>query len=225
MTFETNAELLEALGGIDPGRIRLRPLPGEATEGDVLTFLEKEHRLFELVDGTLVEKVMGMKEAWIAGIILTEINLFLSVHDLGFATPGDGPLKILARLVRMPDVSFISWLQLPERKIPDQPIPELYPDLAVDVFSTGNTWAEMKRKLKEYFLAGTRLVWIVYPETRTVDVYTAPEKHATVGENAILDGGNVLQGFKLPVAKLFAKLPNGERKKGENMRKKRKNSQ
>ena len=70
------------------------------------------------------------------------------------------PLKLMPRLVRIPDVSFISWDQLPAHEYPNDPIPELHPDIAVEVLSEGNTEEEMRRKVKEYFFAGTRLVWL-----------------------------------------------------------------
>src|SRR5947209_6381702 len=81
----------------------------------------------------------------------------------------------IAELVRMPDVSFVRWEQFPNREVTDVPIPDLYPDLAIEVLSPSNTKREMKRKRKEYFAAGTRLVWELNPKTRTVDVYTVPE--------------------------------------------------
>jgi hypothetical protein len=57
--FQTLDDLLRALGGVSPKRVRLKPVPGTATETDVVRALERENRLFELVEGSLVEKVMG----------------------------------------------------------------------------------------------------------------------------------------------------------------------
>ena len=67
-------------------------------------------------------------------------------------------------LVRIPDVAFTSWERLPGRRVPPEPIPELAPDLAVEVLSQSNTEAEMTRKRGEYFAAGVRLVWLVDPD-------------------------------------------------------------
>ncbi|NLF06544.1 MAG: Uma2 family endonuclease, partial [Pirellulaceae bacterium] len=75
----------------------------------------------------------------------------------------------------------------------------------VEIISRGNTRQEMERKLRDYFAAGTRLVWYVYHEPkREVRVYASPEEYTTVGENETLDGGAVLPGFQLPLAELFA---------------------
>ncbi len=66
----------------------------------------------------------------------------------------------------------------------------------------------MERKLREYFLAGVRLVWMIDPRKRLAEVYTIPDAPAaTLDETQALDGGNVLPGFKLPLAELFARLP------------------
>jgi Uma2 family endonuclease len=195
------ADLQEHLGGIPLERIRLYPPPGSATEEDVVEIQEREDRLFELVDGTLVEKTVGWYESLIAVLIGRELSLFVSTHDLGKVLGADGALKVLAKRIRIPDVSFISW---PKRKLPRQPIPALVPDLAVEVLSESNTEAEMGRKLKEYFEAGVHLVWFVDPEARTTRAYTSPDEFVEVPEGGELDGGEVLPGFKLSLRRLFA---------------------
>jgi Uma2 family endonuclease len=217
--FETVGEMLEQLGRIDPRRVRLKPPPGEATEKDVLTLLDRENRLYELVDGILVEKVMGLKESALAADLCGWVSPFVREHDLGIVAGADGTLRLLPRLVRIPDLSFISWAQLPSREYPSKPIPDLFPDLAVEVLSAGNTAKEMQRKLKEYFLAGTRLVWIVDPDARTVSVYTSPDEWTLLKNSDTLTGGDVLPGFTLPLKQLFARLPRRTaRKKGRNGR-------
>jgi Uma2 family endonuclease len=209
--YETFADVLERLGGIDPRRVRLSPHPGKATEKDLLRLLDHSNRLYELVDGTLVEKIMGMTESMFAGDILTALNVFVKPRDLGAVAGADGTLRLLTKLVRIPDVAFFSWLQLPNHEYPTEPIPSLYPDLAVEVLSESNTAEEMERKLKEYFLAGTRLVWFVDPESRTVQVYTSPEDSVTLTEREALDGGDVLPGFTLSLKELFAQVPHKKR--------------
>jgi Uma2 family endonuclease len=205
--FETVADMLERLGGIDPRRIRLSPPPGQATEKDLLALLDHENRLFELVDGVLVEKIMGLKESALAVEIATDLNTWVRPRDLGLVAGADGTLRLMPRLVRIPDVSFISWDQLPTHEFPSAPIPDLYPDLAVEVVSKGNTAEEMERKLKEYFLVGTRLVWFVDPEARSVSVYTSPDDVTVLTEADTLTGGDVLPGFRLPLKSLFARVP------------------
>ena len=201
---QTFADLLAALGGISPSRVRLRPTPGRATEKDVSRIEAQENRLFELVDGVLVEKAMGAKESLLALHIGFELKSYLQSNDLGVVLGADGMMRLRSRLVRIPDVSFISWDQIPGGEFPSKPIPDMYPDLAVEVLSDSNTPREIERKLAEYFAAGCRLVWIIDPKTRTADVYTAPDECQHLRPTQSLDGGNVLPGFKLSLKELFA---------------------
>ena len=202
---ETMADLLRRLGRIPAHRVRIRPSPGTATERDVLAVERREGRICELVDGVLVEKVMDYGESRLAFELITYLGIFLREHNLGTAAGPDGLLKLTTGLVRVPDVSFVSWARLPGGKIPSQPIPKLPLDLAVEIISKGNTPAEMSRKLREYFKAETRLVWFLYPKTKTARVYTAPTTWVEVGEDGALDCGDVLPGFRLPLRELFAR--------------------
>src|SRR2546421_5452786 len=113
VTFETAADLVRKLGNIPLERIRFIPPPGTATERDLLAAMRRSDRLYELVDGTLVEKTMGLSESVIAGDLLTEINTFARKHDLGVTAGADGTLRLLKGLVRVPDVSFFAWDKLP----------------------------------------------------------------------------------------------------------------
>lgn len=207
VSLETVDDLLERLGGIAPGRVLLRPQPGQATEADLLRVLRKTDRLFELVDGTLVEKVMGYGEGGLAMDLVRLLGKFLDQHDLGDLVGPDATMRLMPHLVRIPDVSFISWDKLPGRQRPREAVPDLVPDLAVEVLSEGNTPAEMRRKLKEYFLAGVRLVWFIDPDRRTAEVFTSPDAGTVFTEEQTLDGGDVLPGLRLPVRDVFARVP------------------
>ena len=203
----TVADLVERLGHIPAHRIRLDPPPGRATEKDLLHLLDHENRLFELGDGVLVEKPMGLLEAGLAGHLIGLMDPFVFAHDLGFVAGADATLRLLPGLVRMPDVAFISWHCVGRKEYPREPIPNLAPDLAVEVLSESNTEGEMERKLKEYFLAGVRLVWLVDPVTRAVRVYTAPDQVVRLTEEQSLTGGDVLPGLELPLRQVFARVP------------------
>jgi Uma2 family endonuclease len=126
----------------------------------------------------------------------------LQQHDVGIVVGADGPLRLRPGLVRLPNVSFVSWDRLPSRHYPKAPIP----DLAVEVLSEGNTPKEMERKLGEDFQVGVRLVWLVDPDTRTVRVFTGADQSILLDTDQMLDGGDVLPGFALPLAQLFARV-------------------
>ncbi len=201
----TVADLLKRLGDIPPERIWLHPVPGTATEQDVLDIEARENRLCELVDGVLVEKTVGYYESRVALLLGHFIELFLGEHDLGIVLGTDGTLRLMPGLVRIPDVSFISWEKFPNRELPAEPIPDLVPDLAVEVLSEGNTAEEMRRKFREYFKAGVRLVWLIDPATRTAEIYSSPRKKTILRADQGLEGGAVLPGFRLSLQELFTR--------------------
>jgi Uma2 family endonuclease len=184
--------------------VRLHPFPGTAREQDVLKILDDENRPCELVEGTLVEKTMGYEESEIAGLLLTFLNNFVRPRKLGIVTGADGTVQLFPGLVRIPDVAFASWERFPGRKRPKARIPHLAPDLVVEVLSKGNTRAEMARKLREYFEAGVRIVWLADHRKRTVRVHTAVDESVLVRDDQTLDGGSVLPGFVRRLSELFA---------------------
>lgn len=200
----TAADLVEHFGPILLTRIRLDPPPGMATEQDVIDIHDHEDRLYELIDGVLVEKAMGFYEAYLALSLGSILGGFVQQHRLGIVVGADGMIRLSPGLVRIPDVSFVSFDRLPNRQIPREPIADLVPDLAIEVLSKSNTKKEMDRKLRDYFKAGVRLVWYVQPDDHTVEVFTSPRARLVLRENQALDGGDVLPGFTLPLPQLFA---------------------
>lgn len=184
-------------------RIVFDPWPGSATEADVLRLDDHEDRLCELIDGTLVEKTMGFEESLVAARIIVLLSNFVFSRKLGIVSGEAGMMRILAGRVRIPDVAFVSFDRLPNRKSPGVPIPDLVPDLAVEVLSDSNTLREMENKLQEYFTAGTKLVWYVDIKTQSVEVYTSPTQLTRLSGGDILRGGEVLPGFEIAVSKLF----------------------
>ena len=203
--IETLADLMERLGGVPPHRIRFRPSPGTAVEQDVLDAGNKG-LMCELVDGVLVEKAMGYSESTLAVFLIEMLNAFVRTRNLGLVSGPDGTIRLFPGLVRIPDVAFASWDRLPGGRRPDAPIPDVSPDLAVEVLSRSNTDAEMARKRHDYFTAGVRLVWLADPDSRTVDVYTSEHQFTRLTEADVLDGGAVLPGFRLSLSDCFAEL-------------------
>ncbi len=205
--LDTLADFIDRLGGISPSRVRFHPLPGTATEADLLKVLAKRRgQIYELVDGTLVEKAMGYRQSLLALVLAGMIRDFVHPRNLGLVSGPDGLMRLDAGLVRIPDIAFASWNRIPGRKVPTEPIPDLVPDLAIEVLSEGNTAAEMARKCREYFGAGVRLVWLIDPATRTAVVHLSPEEFSLHDAGGTLNGGNVLPGLTVPLGPLFAEL-------------------
>jgi Uma2 family endonuclease len=202
----TVADVLTLVGKVSPERILVNTALGKATEADLLAFRARTGRTCELIDGVLVEKIMGAPEALLAGFILHLFWQHLEVHDLGIVLAPDALLRILGHQIRAPDVSFIRWERFVDRHVPREQVFPVAPDLAIEILSPGNTKDEMARKLREYFASGVRLVWYIDPETRTAWAYTAEDRAIRFASSGSLEAGEILPGFALPLARLFAKL-------------------
>jgi len=220
LPFEDLGELLEHLGNISPHRICLDPPPGTATERDLIRKHGRPLKLYELVEGTLVEKVMGHVESIVAAELIRILGNFIKSHQLGYCTGADDLIRLTPKVVRGPDVSFTSWTQRPERTADTDAISKVIPNLVVEVLSEGNTRGEIAKKLKDYFFAGVQLAWVIDPKARAAEVYTAPDAKTAVPADGTLDGGSVLPGFALPIADLFVDLPAPVAKKPKGKKKK-----
>lgn len=201
---DTLADVIDRLGGVPLDRILWDPRPGTATEADVLRLLDGEpKRLVELVDGILVEKPVGYREGLLAITLGSILFNFVRPRKLGVVGAPDSPMRLKRGQDRMPDISFTAWANLPSGDAHLGRVAPYAPDLAVEILSPSNTRGEIEQKRREYFAAGTKLVWIVDPDARTVAVYTDPDTHTLLTEADTLDGGAVLPGFALPLAELF----------------------
>ncbi|HEV3002988.1 MAG TPA: Uma2 family endonuclease [Pirellulales bacterium] len=206
-TFDTKAltvaDLLELFGPIPAHRIATSPPPGMATEEDAVEAAERKDRHYELVQGVMLEKTMGLFESYLAGLLIGLLNDFVTKRRLGMVTGEAGMLKLAPGLIRIPDVAFISRRRLAGRRVKGVKVPELAPDLAIEVLSEGNTEREMSQKLDDYFGAGVRLVWYFDPVAETVSVYTSRHAVTVLRAGDTLGGGEVLPGFTLPLAGFF----------------------
>ncbi len=142
--------------------------------------------------GQLVVRLGG----WI-DIFASERGLGLTMSDSGFVLSADPPT------VRGPDIAFIALPETPR----EEDLPVFWrgaPDLAVEVVSPSNTTAGIQEKVLEYLSSGARLVWVVDPETRSVTTYRSRDDIRILTEGDALTGGDVLPGFSVPVARIFA---------------------
>lgn len=199
-------ELLERLGRVPADRVRLDPAPGTATLGDVDYIRAQEGVLCELVDGVLVEKPMGYRESMVGSTVGRRLGNHVGELGLGFVTGSDGGMQLALGLMRMPDIAFLSNER--RKLILDllAAYPAIGPDLAIEILSESNTPGEMLRKRREYFAAGTRLVWEIDLQQRCAFVYTDPENATRVSEAEFLDADAVVSGFKIRVGDAFADL-------------------
>lgn len=198
----TLVELAEAFGDIPATRICMSPPPGQATDEDVLFYDDHEDRLFELVDGTLIEKTMGTYESRIAGKIFGFLFIYIQGNPLGELFPADGQLKLRKQRIRIPDVSFVANDRVEKSDFKKAKIASMSPNLAVEVISESNSKKEMDDKLKEYFATGSEEVWYVYPESRELHQFTSPDSPIVHREDGVVTT-RLLPGFELKVKEIF----------------------
>ncbi|MYD11108.1 MAG: Uma2 family endonuclease [Chloroflexi bacterium] len=167
---------------------------------------EYANRIVELVEGEIIEMPLPNAEhGEILAILTIKIGQHVLEGDLGRVATGDTGF-ILERnpsgrdTVRGMDLAFINKSKAPA------PLPNTFleyaPDFAVEVISPSNDAADIRLKIRQLLDAGTALVWIVHPETRTVEVHTRSGA-TTLEEGDALSGGDVLPGFEITVREIF----------------------
>ena len=199
----TLVDLAQRFGEIPATRICLSPAPGHATEQDAIDFQERDKRLFELVDGTLIEKTMGRTESIIAINISRLIGNYLRTNPIGAVMGADGMLQLFPGRIRIPDVSFISLQRGRKAGISKHKVAPLAADLAVEVISPGNSRQEMADKLHEYFSHGTLEVWYVYPVRQELHQYQSPDNFTVLTSEQTLTTPQLLPGFAMSMAEAF----------------------
>jgi Uma2 family endonuclease len=198
------AEIQKRVGNVPESRIRRNPYP--ASVQDVIEIEAREGRLCELIDGVLVEKAMGAEQSDLARELLTNLTLHNRRHRLGVIYGVDGAIKLPKGIVHIPDVSFTLWDRLPGRKKPKESVPQIVPNLVVEVLSDSNTADEIEIKREEYFNSGVQLVWEIDPQIRTITVWTSLKQSQVLHLGDTLMGEPVLPSFSLSLEEFFATL-------------------
>jgi Uma2 family endonuclease len=159
----------------------------------------------ELQAGFLVcEPPAGGRHGDTSLALASALRRHVREHRLGRVLANDTGF-VLARdpdTVRAPDVAFVTttrWESYPDpaRFLPGPP------DLAVEVLTPSNSPEEMHAKVADFLAAGTRLVWVVDPETQTAAVYRTLLSPRFLGLDDVFDGENVVPGFRLPLSEIF----------------------
>lgn len=174
------------------------------TAEDILDLPERPGVRYELIDGELREVPgAGALHGLIALMVLNLVQDFVQRRGLGVVF-ADGVGYVLRRdpdQLRIPDVSFVAW-----DEVPDEGIPEGFwegpPALAVEIVSSHDRAVDIHDKVRAYLSAGTRLVWVLWPQQTSVTIYD-PAGQRELGPDDELDGGDVLPGFRVRVGDLF----------------------
>lgn len=143
------------------------------------------------------------------GQVAHRVGLFVGNHvlerNLGrvFAAETGFLLRRNPDTVRAPDVAFVAGERLGVEETPAGFL-EMAPDLVVEVVSPGDSAVAVRDKVDDWLAAGTRIVWLVYPETRSVVVHRRGHTAETFSEDDPLNGAPVFEDFAVRVQELFA---------------------
>jgi Uma2 family endonuclease len=194
---------------VEAARREIIPMESAASEklltAEELLAMPDDGRRYELVKGELVSMAAaGGRHGIIASRLDHRLRNFVEAHGLGEVCAAETGFRLTKDpdTVRAPDVSFITRQRLPAGEAPDGFWP-FAPDLAVEVVSPSDRFDDVLSEVQEYLSAGTRLVWVFHPRTKTVMVYRANGEVVWVREQDELSGEDVLPGFRCRVAELF----------------------
>jgi len=159
----------------------------------------------ELVDGEVIElSPAGFPQGFVAGKISTLLSNFVGVRNLGWVLTNETGFHVnrAKHRTRGADVVFISYKRLPPGK-PKKGFLTVPPELVVEVFGEEDTWEGMEEKITDYHEFGVDLVWVALPETATVKVFPRGGTPYTISPEGEIDAGEILPGFRVPIAKFF----------------------
>ncbi len=161
---------------------------------------------YELVKGVLQKMPpAGFAHGIYAAEIGSRLNVHVKAHQLGYVCGAETGFKIAQNpdTVRAPDAAFVC-----QSSIEQQGIVRGYwegaPDLAIEVISPNDTYAEVAEKVDEWLTAGCAMVWVINPRRETVEVYRANADFVLLHGTDTLDGGDVVEGFQCRVQDIFA---------------------
>ena len=180
------------------------PLPPEmcsiSTTMTLEEFLEHDVEGYEYVKGELVPMAPPSREhGEISVNVIHYLYSYVYQQKLGRLYTAETTFKVGERTAK-PDVAFVSTAQLTGDKTKGFSIP---PDLAIEVVSPSDVQSRIAAKVLAYLEAGTRLVWVLEPVSKTVTVYRSETDIETLTRDDTLTGEDVVPGFACPVAPLF----------------------
>lgn len=167
--------------------------------------LSGDGKRYELVEGELKEMApAGGRHGGIAAALTVLLGHYVRMNRLGVVLAAETGFRIARDpdTVRAPDVSFVARERVPPGG-PPEGYWELAPDLAVEVVSPNDTATGVQSKVQMWLESGTRLVWVVYPDTRSVVAYRSPKEITILTAEDTLSGGDVAPGFECPVGAIF----------------------
>jgi len=161
---------------------------------------ENREKIFELIDGRIVEKVTSFTPSEIAYLIGGTLLAYVRPKKMGHITGADGCYDMPNGDSLCPDVAYISREKLGKRPPRQSLVP---PDFAIEVKLPSDRKKNMRDKAMLYLNAGVRLVWLVFPDNRLVEIYTQEDRDGTPVYQGVLDCGDVIPGFSITFDEIF----------------------
>jgi Uma2 family endonuclease len=171
-----------------------------------LMALPKDGYKRELLHGDIIMSPAGSEHGHISYLILNALGQHVHRQRLGLVFDSSTGFRLSPDNLLSPDAAFVAKARLTGQKRPPRGFFPGAPDLVVEVLSPSDTLERMHEKLSLYFAHGTRLAWVVNPAERNALAYRSPEADRLLRLPDALDGEDVLPGFRLPLAGLFAEL-------------------
>jgi Uma2 family endonuclease len=157
---------------------------------------------YEIVNGELEEKEMaGARHGGTGTRIIIELGYHVKTNRLGRVYGPDTTFQVGLN-DRLPDVSFVAAARIPAEGEPVGKWP-FAPDLAVEVVSPNDLWDKLNSKIREYFAAGVRQVWLVAPEDRTLSIYRSRTNVQVLTDEDDLVAEDLFPGLRCPLAEIF----------------------
>jgi Uma2 family endonuclease len=165
---------------------------------------------YELIDGELVERKMSV----LSGVVASRTNRLLGNYceerNLGWVMDSEVGYQCFPwkpDRVRRADVSFIAGQRYSLDQLSREGYSSVPPDLVVEVISPKDLAKELDEKLEDYLRARVKLIWVINPETRTLQVYYPDGTSRRLHEADDVSGDDVIPGFRCSVATLFPAAP------------------
>lgn len=172
---------------------------------DDLMQLPDDGNRYDLIEGVLhTMSPAGWDHGVIASALHLLISQFVRDHHLGVTLIAETGF-LLARepdTVMAPDTAFIRADRVPPREL-QRGFAPVVPDLVMEVRSPSDRQHEIMTKIDVYLSAGVAMVWFVEPDKRQLTVFCPGQAPQIFDRNDVLDGGDVLPGFQLPLQEVF----------------------
>jgi Uma2 family endonuclease len=191
---------MSTIAATTPGNV----VKTEVTPEELLAMPDGKH--YELINGVPVERKLSVLAARVEMTLGRMLDSHCVQYNVGWVVGSSCGYRCFPwkpKRIRRPDISFITRERLPSEAQWSEGYVTIPPDLAVEVTSPSDAIYELQEKVEQYRRAGVRLIWVLHPEVRVIEVIRRDGSGYRLGAGDELTGEDVLPGFRCPVASLL----------------------